>query len=65
MVSFPLQNHLCGARVMRSVALKEARAEPVSEAIEEGEPFSAKSQEPALGSALEAALDEEEIAGLA
>jgi hypothetical protein len=50
---------------MRSVALKEATAEPISEAKEEGEPFSEKSEERAPVPAMEAALDEEEIVGLA
>lgn len=53
------------ARVMRSVAPKEARAEPGSEAKEEGEPFSEKSEERATVLPMEAALDEEEIVGLA
>jgi len=50
---------------MRSVALKEARAEPGSEAKKEGEPLSEKSAERSTVPAMVAALDEEEIVGLA
>ena len=52
------------ARVTRSVALKEARAEPGSEAKEGGEPSSEKSEERVPAPAMEAAVDEEETVGL-
>jgi len=53
------------ARVTRSIALREARAEPGSEAKEEGEPSSEKSEERVPVPAMEAALDEKEIVRLA
>jgi len=50
---------------MRSVALKEAMAEPTSEAKEAAEPFLEKLQQPPTSSALALTADEEEIVGLA
>lgn len=53
------------ARAMRSVAFKEARAEPRSDVKEAVEPFVEKSQQPPTSSTVAATTDEEEIVGLA
>jgi hypothetical protein len=51
------------ARVMRSVALKEVRAQPRSEAKQVCEPFLEKLQQALTSSAVAATPDEEEIVG--